>query len=128
MDIVCTRTVIRTSRFDECYRYYGEVLGWPLFVEYHGEDRRGACFGTRDWGIEIVDDAEAGADDERSRGAMEVEDVHALREELAGRLPALPPVAEEAWAYSLTLAAPDGYRIKFFTRRVPAGTGRAPAR
>ena len=55
-------------------------------------------------------------------------DVHALREELAGRLPALPPVAEETWAYSLTLAAPDGYRIKFFSRRVPAGSGNAAAR
>ncbi|MCY4639180.1 MAG: VOC family protein [Chloroflexi bacterium] len=128
MDIICTRTVIRTARFDECYRYYGEVLGWPIFVEYAGRERRGACFGTREWGIEIIDDPEAGSDDERSRGAMEVADVHALREELAGRLPALPPVAEETWAYSLTLAAPDGYRIKFFSRRVPAGSGNAAAR
>lgn len=122
MDVICTRTVIRTSQFDECYRYYGEVLGWPLFVEYSGAERRGACFGTRDWGIEIVEDAEAGADDERARGAMEVADVRALRAGLAERLAGLPPIAEEVWAYSLTLAAPDGYRIKFFTRRVPAGS------
>ncbi len=128
MDVICTRTVIRTSRFDECYRYYGEVLGWPVFVEYAGEGRRGVCFGTRDWGIEIIDDPAAEADDERTRAAMEVPDVHALRAELSGRLAGLPPVAEEPWAHSLTLAAPDGYRIKFFTRRVPAGTGNVAGR
>ena len=120
MDVVCTRTVIRTSNFDDCYRHYHEVLGWPLFVEYAGEGRRGACFGTRKWGIEIVEDPTAGADDERARAAMEVSDVHALRTELVGRIADLPEVVEEAWAHSLTVAAPDGYRIKFFTRRVPA--------
>ena len=127
MEVLCTRTVIRTAKFDECYRHYHEALGWPVFVEYAGEGRRGACFGTREWGIEIVDDPAAGVDDERARAAMEVPDVHALRAELApkfeGRLAELPPVAEEPWAYSLTVAAPDGYRIKFFTRRVTAGSG-----
>ncbi len=122
MEVVCTRTVIRTSKYDECYRHYHHALGWPVFVEYAGEGRRGACFGTREWGIEIVDDPTAGVDDERARGAMEVTDVHALRAELAGRLAELPPIAEETWAHSLTVAAPDGYRIKFFTRRVPAGS------
>ena len=37
----------------------------------------------------------------------------------------LPQIVEEEWAHSLTVAAPDGYRIKFFSRRVPAGTGTA---
>ena len=123
MEVICTRTVIRTSAYDACYRHYRDALGWPVFVEYAGEGRRGACFGTREWGIEIVDDPAAGVDDERARGAMEVPDVHALRAELAGRLAELPEIVEEAWAHSLTVAAPDGYRIKFFTRRVPAGSG-----
>lgn len=123
VDVVCTRTVIRTSKYDECYRHYHETLGWPVFVEYAGEGRRGVCFGTREWGIEIIDDPTAGADDERARAAMEVPDVHVLHAELAGRIDELPQIVEESFAHSLTVAAPDGYRIKFFTRRVPTGTG-----
>ncbi len=121
MEVICTRTVIRTSKYDECYRYYCDVLGWPIFVEYASESRRGACFGTHEWGIEIVEDSAAGIDDERVRSAMEVSDVYALRAELAGSLTEMPQVVEESFAYSLTIAAPDGYRIKFFTRRVSVG-------
>ncbi|MCS7002428.1 MAG: hypothetical protein NZ518_06230 [Dehalococcoidia bacterium] len=116
-DILCTRTVIRVPNYDACYDFYKNVLRWPIFVEYANERSRGACFGDTVWGIEIVSDPTAPPDDRRSRGAMEVADVWALHAELAERLPHLAPLTEETWATSFMVTAPDGYQIKFFTRK-----------
>lgn len=120
-EVIGTRTVINCPDYDACYRYYRDILEWPVFVEYRGE-RRGACFGTRVWGIEIIDVPDAPRDDGRARGAFEVPDVAALHARLKAKLPDLPDIEHERWADSFIATAPDGYRIKFFTRVVPAGT------
>jgi hypothetical protein len=41
---------------------------------------------------------------------------------LKAQLPDLPDIEQERWADSFIATAPDGYRIKFFTRTVPAGS------
>ena len=122
MDVTCTRTVISTNNYDECYAYYRDVLEWPIFIEYKNSAYRGTCFGTKVWGIEIIEDLNAPPENERARGAMEVDDVRAFRDMVAAKVPNTPEVETEAWSYSFILKAPDGYRIKFFTRRVPGGT------
>jgi catechol 2,3-dioxygenase-like lactoylglutathione lyase family enzyme len=121
-DVSCTRTVMRCPNYDETFRYYRDILEFPIFIEYTNPEARGACFGTRVWGIEILDDPAAPRDDGRARGAFEVPDVQALHARLKPKLPDLPEIEHERWANSFIATAPDGYRIKFFTRVVPAGT------
>jgi catechol 2,3-dioxygenase-like lactoylglutathione lyase family enzyme len=115
---VCTRVVMLCHRYDACHDFYRRVLGFPVFTDHpERAPTRNACFGTEEWGVEIIEWPTAPPDNGRMYTAIEVSDVDAVREDVARRLQPLPEVRDEGWARALTLAAPDGYRLEFFTRR-----------
>lgn len=118
MEVKATRTVIQVAPYDATYDFYKNVLQFPIFTEYKLPSGLRACaFGSASWGIEIIEDPNAAADDGRARASMEVADVFALREELAGRTSGIPEVEDRGWSNAFLVTAPDGYRTLFFTRK-----------
>jgi catechol 2,3-dioxygenase-like lactoylglutathione lyase family enzyme len=111
------RFLYATDRYDECRRFYGEVLGWPVVTSWD-DDGRGTVF--RAGGDGCVEVAEAPPGSPGPSGvsiAVEVPDVDSLHADLARQgVTASQALADQRWGHrSVGVVDPAGVPVVFFT-------------
>ncbi len=111
------RIVRHTDRFDECCRFYGDVLGWPITKEWD-DPTPGRIYGFGDSARVELLTAEPGTV-EPTTGvfiAVEVDDVVAVHETVVSAGVAVTAaLAVQPWGHrNFTIVDPAGMSVVFF--------------
>ncbi len=111
------RIVFRVRKYDQAREFYEQTLGLSVLNEWNRSDSdRGVVYALGRAQLEILK-ADTDPIAEGTYTYIEVTDVDALWESLAGKVEVIDPIATQEWRHrNFSIRDPNGFKLKFFTK------------